>query len=1129
MAELRSTTSIGGNLVWHGGNLKFNPQGDTIRFKTFKIYTEHDKPTTTEINAVNRAGDFMSGQLVLPRDMIALRGTAFTDSGMYFHSDGRTVIGGHQSSSTGGIQLRPSGITNSNTQVEIDTSGNMTVNGALTNTGAFKTNGTARVDSTLSVGSSISSGGIVSSTGLIQKGTDGTLLSMPDFNTGSYRYINVVGSDNIVSFKRNGANNHDMTMYGQEFKMNERTTISDKSDGWLRLADGSNSYNLGIYTPKMIRADGGLQVGSKFNIPVSGTPSVHEGLNVFGDVWLHSNNGTINHKFEAYDSLATYRVDNKGGWRLFNGSDVGQGIIMYADFANDTFSIRNPRSLTTQETSNASLIRYDYLTNQLNTKFDKSGGELSGDLNVSGDITSNQIEFTHAVPDADVPLDQVDSGIWVGQSSTGTTQGYPIDLLTLINLGVSSNRRIQMIADIEGSLWMRTSHSSDVWPNGWSNIVKFYTERDKPTADDVGALSLNGGTINGDVSATGHINSDSGLSVGSNFNVRTGGTTDIFGTTTIHSELYLQNPNNISNHRFENNNGISTYRVDNTGGWRLYNGSGVGDGVVISANFSNNYVEIRNPRTVTPQEQASNSLARYDYVNEKSHQEAVNAVSEGVVEHIKSVGTRDYHLTAFLIAPSALKRYDEDNVLSDHFRFVGSLYEYRTGGAPRSSETRLNVHTGWEQDIISMQTNAYGCRLCYIKHEERWWIAFLTTINPQYTSWAAVGQLIYYDYTDDDSYISSYGEYREKFLTKIELYNSNTSTVVDDAYNTMIVINNGNGNSQGATIQGLRNTYGEQFYSPTYKPSPDDIGALSLTGGELTGPLGITTQSDNTLYLRSAANNDITIRGRKTDTQGFYIKYQGSSPTNTLCFGTEDGADKDFMRVDRNSTNVKFTGNIYANVMFSSISDTSTVSGAIAYRESNSDPIRFCNSPSAVRDWLQVSESNASKQDILQSIYDVGDIFISLSSANPSLKFGGTWVLIDNDTSLMAGTSDNVTGNITGTNAPAVPLLAHTHNITVNATDLGNKNTNQAGYHSHEYELSRAYDARGTAGNYFGNGQHISVRRRSGKIYGNGNHGHVVTIGAHGHSASASTTGTNSPTLDVRGQRLYVYMWRKTA
>ncbi|ALP46957.1 tail fibers protein [Vibrio phage phi-Grn1] len=100
MAELRSTTAIGGNIVWHGGNLRFDPQGETIRYQGHKIYTEHDTPlpgelgnggttsafTKAESDArfapiaaggyVKKTGDTMSGKLTNTANEIEINGAS---------------------------------------------------------------------------------------------------------------------------------------------------------------------------------------------------------------------------------------------------------------------------------------------------------------------------------------------------------------------------------------------------------------------------------------------------------------------------------------------------------------------------------------------------------------------------------------------------------------------------------------------------------------------------------------------------------------------------------------------------------------------------------------------------------------------------------------------------------------------------------------------------------------------------------------------------------------------------------------------------------------------------------------------------------------------------------------------
>ncbi|ALP47337.1 tail fibers protein [Vibrio phage phi-ST2] len=100
MAELRSTTAIGGNIVWHGGNLRFDPQGETIRYQGHKIYTEHDTPLPGELGNggttsaftkaesdgrfapiaaggyVKKTGDTMSGKLTNTANEIEINGAS---------------------------------------------------------------------------------------------------------------------------------------------------------------------------------------------------------------------------------------------------------------------------------------------------------------------------------------------------------------------------------------------------------------------------------------------------------------------------------------------------------------------------------------------------------------------------------------------------------------------------------------------------------------------------------------------------------------------------------------------------------------------------------------------------------------------------------------------------------------------------------------------------------------------------------------------------------------------------------------------------------------------------------------------------------------------------------------------
>lgn len=62
MAELKAGTTIGGSLVWTQGNFPLNPAGNQVLYKTYKIYTEFNKPQATDNDFVSKAfgGDYVS-------------------------------------------------------------------------------------------------------------------------------------------------------------------------------------------------------------------------------------------------------------------------------------------------------------------------------------------------------------------------------------------------------------------------------------------------------------------------------------------------------------------------------------------------------------------------------------------------------------------------------------------------------------------------------------------------------------------------------------------------------------------------------------------------------------------------------------------------------------------------------------------------------------------------------------------------------------------------------------------------------------------------------------------------------------------------------------------------------------
>lgn len=54
MADLKANSTIGGLPIWHQGNFPLFPANDTLLYKTYKVYTEFDKPQASDNDFVSK-------------------------------------------------------------------------------------------------------------------------------------------------------------------------------------------------------------------------------------------------------------------------------------------------------------------------------------------------------------------------------------------------------------------------------------------------------------------------------------------------------------------------------------------------------------------------------------------------------------------------------------------------------------------------------------------------------------------------------------------------------------------------------------------------------------------------------------------------------------------------------------------------------------------------------------------------------------------------------------------------------------------------------------------------------------------------------------------------------------------
>ena len=107
MADLKTGTTIGGQLVWTQGNFPLFPTGNTLLYKTFKVYTENDKPQAVDNDFVSKADggaylksvDFVEGLRIL--GPVNLRGSFEAGTG-----DGSTDVSTNPSTVTSNVILK---------------------------------------------------------------------------------------------------------------------------------------------------------------------------------------------------------------------------------------------------------------------------------------------------------------------------------------------------------------------------------------------------------------------------------------------------------------------------------------------------------------------------------------------------------------------------------------------------------------------------------------------------------------------------------------------------------------------------------------------------------------------------------------------------------------------------------------------------------------------------------------------------------------------------------------------------------------------------------------------------------------------------------------------------------------
>ena len=163
---------------------------------------------------------------------------------------------------------------------------------------------------------------------------------------------------------------------------------------------------------------------------------------------------------------------------------------------------------------------------------------------------------------------------------------------------------------------------------------------------------------------------------------------------------------------------------------------------------------------------------------------------------------------------------------------------------------------------------------------------------------------------------------------------------------------------------------------------------------------------------------------------------------------------------------------------------------------------------------------------IMDTIFPVGSVTMRMDGINPGTLYSGqTWTLITGDAALTFGDGTDQTGTTSGSNTQSVPLLSHRHGMN-HTHSRGSMNI--TGYFGGDDRL-----AQNPKGGAFYNGTNLGGEGADG----GGGTATVYFNAANTWSGSTSNpstsvtdyTGSGAPTMDVRGARLAVNVWQRTA
>lgn len=152
---------------------------------------------------------------------------------------------------------------------------------------------------------------------------------------------------------------------------------------------------------------------------------------------------------------------------------------------------------------------------------------------------------------------------------------------------------------------------------------------------------------------------------------------------------------------------------------------------------------------------------------------------------------------------------------------------------------------------------------------------------------------------------------------------------------------------------------------------------------------------------------------------------------------------------------------------------------------------------------------------IEKEVMDVGSVVFRMDDKNPGTIYGGTWQLITGDATLSLGDGSNLSGIISGNNDPVVPVPEHNHTFTGNPLPNHQHNEGIGVSNVTDHVLRYGYSSWGGTGYRFASYEAGATSPKTS----------MVSAGTP--TGSISNSGVKDVTLNVRGARLELNVWKR--